>query len=719
MVGSHRPGVRLVIGSLGGRSAPILARSHMARSASRPTVPVRPAKSTDDLRARRLAAVAQVQEAVSASTEIGDFFQTLHSAICSVVEARSFAIYLPDEASGQLLPAYVSTPEPVSDTSADAPDGTRPFDDVSAVEVFRSGVARIFRRHSPAPLVRSRRDRAPRRAGPGPRILNAPILNGDRVLGVIQLQSPRATYRDRDVELVSFIARQAGTVLVVARAFDAERQERAHAEAAATIARVALAASSIDEAAPHLIDIVAQGLSAPAAALCVLTADGSALRPAAQWGPEGLDIPSRIPLPVDGAFSGSELLSGCRGSAVPLVARERLIGALIVQPGRHQLAASHDVARMADSLALAMDALSFREEERRQQQRQHELAIALAMMTEPVLVRTVDGYITYANAAALSEFGYSSGDLVGTHVRDLAVLSSGTLELEPIHRVLLREGRWRGEGLLRRQDGSEFPAQSTLSPILADDGSLRGVVAVVRNLAEELRVAEQLRQTERLAALGELVAGVAHEVNNPLTGISAFAQLLLEDPLSDEQREAVALIKRESDRAGTVIRDLLTFARKTGPRLVSVDLNALIEQTLRLRSYALRTAGIELALWLDPTLRPITGDDRQLQQVLLNLLMNAEHAMTSSATKTLTIRSANERGRVVVAITDTGCGMSPEVQKRVFEPFFTTKPEGQGTGLGLSVSYGIVRTHGGTLSVTSLEGAGATFRVAFPLERQS
>jgi len=99
--------------------------------------------------------------------------------------------------------------------------------------------------------------------------------------------------------------------------------------------------------------------------------------------------------------------------------------------------------------------------------------------------------------------------------------------------------------------------------------------------------------------------------------------------------------------------------------------------------------------------------------------MNAEHAMTTSASKTLTIRSANERSRVVVAITDTGCGMSPEVQKRVFEPFFTTKPEGQGTGLGLSVSYGIVRTHGGTLSVTSLEGAGATFRVAFPLERQS
>jgi two-component system NtrC family sensor kinase len=211
------------------------------------------------------------------------------------------------------------------------------------------------------------------------------------------------------------------------------------------------------------------------------------------------------------------------------------------------------------------------------------------------------------------------------------------------------------------------------------------------------------------------VAGVAHEVNNPLTGISAMTQLLLEDELTEEQLESLRLVKREADRAVAVIRDLLTFARKTGPRIVRVDVNALIEQTLRLRTYGLRTTGVQVDLHLAQELAPVDGDDRLIQQVLLNLVVNAEHAMTGSARRVLTIRTSNHAGRVVVEVADTGVGMRPEVQKRIFEPFFTTKPEGRGTGLGLSVSYGIVQTHGGTLTVHTAPGAGATFRISLPV----
>ncbi len=233
---------------------------------------------------------------------------------------------------------------------------------------------------------------------------------------------------------------------------------------------------------------------------------------------------------------------------------------------------------------------------------------------------------------------------------------------------------------------------------------------------EEQRVAEQLRQSERLAALGELVAGVAHEVNNPLTGISAFAQLLQEEPLSDDQLESVRLIKKEADRAVAVMRDLLTFARKTGPRLGPVNLNDIVEQTLRLRTYGLRTMGIDVQLDLDPALHRVKGDDRQLQQVLLNLVVNAEHAMMGRTERVLRIHTRNEDRNAVVEVHDTGTGMSPEVQRRVFEPFFTTKPDGRGTGLGLSVSYGIVRNLQGRLDVDSTPGIGSCFRMSVPWE---
>lgn len=154
------------------------------------------------------------------------------------------------------------------------------------------------------------------------------------------------------------------------------------------------------------------------------------------------------------------------------------------------------------------------------------------------------------------------------------------------------------------------------------------LIAAERTGRERERLlADTMHQTEKLAALGELVAGVAHELNNPLTGISTFAQLLLDETLAEEQREAVLTIKREADRAGSVIRDLLAFSRKTGPRDVMVDLNLLVQHTLRMRGYALQTAGIRVDTVLDPALPQISGDDQKLQQVLLNLVVNAEHAM--------------------------------------------------------------------------------------------
>ena len=279
----------------------------------------------------------------------------------------------------------------------------------------------------------------------------------------------------------------------------------------------------------------------------------------------------------------------------------------------------------------------------------------------------------------------------------------------------------RALGLLAVTTARAIPLPSAELDRLRRLASSVALAVDVRLLQEaDRRLAEQLRQTEKLVALGELVAGVAHEVNNPLTGISAFAELLLEEGLPDEeQMESVRLIRKEAARAGRVIRDLLVFARKSGPTHGPVDVNAVVEQTLRLRAYGLRAGGVEVQLELDHEIPLIEGDDAKLQQVVLNLVVNAEHALLRAADRRLRLRTCRRDRSIVLEVADTGEGMEPEVARRIFEPFFTTKPEGTGTGLGLSVSYGIVQAHGGDLSVESAPGVGSTFRVVLPLDRQS
>jgi two-component system, NtrC family, sensor kinase len=290
------------------------------------------------------------------------------------------------------------------------------------------------------------------------------------------------------------------------------------------------------------------------------------------------------------------------------------------------------------------------------------------------------------------------------------IRASDDLSRTPAHVVI-------AEHVHRRRDGSQFPATVALSFIRQDNGAPIGQVLSVRNLTDERRIAEQLRQSEKLAALGELVAGVAHELNNPLAGISAFAQLLLEEELNADQRESARLIKREADRAVGVIRDLLLFSRKAGPTVGPVDLNGLVQLTVRLRAYSLRSSGVEVETHLDPSLPELSGDDQKLQQVILNLIVNAEYAMRRTPTKRLVIRTSREGDTVVTEVSDTGTGMSEETLQRVFEPFFTTKPAGDGTGLGLSVSYGIVEAHGGIITVDSAPGRGTTFRIVLPVPR--
>jgi len=292
---------------------------------------------------------------------------------------------------------------------------------------------------------------------------------------------------------------------------------------------------------------------------------------------------------------------------------------------------------------------------------------------------------------------------------------SGAMTGAP-QRAQLRYTDWTGE---------TASCSVTLTP-LSEGDRIAGAICIVRDVTEEVRITEQLMQQEKLAAVGELVSGVAHELNNPLASVMAFAQLLLNERggvggvggaegIGKTTREALEAIHHEAKRAAKIVANLLTFARQHQPERATTDLNRVVEDTLELRRYSLRGAQVHVVVRLDPDMPPTMADAFQLQQVVLNLLANAEHALSSwTGERAITVATRRDGELLSISVSDTGPGIAADHLSRVFNPFFTTKPVGQGTGLGLSISDGIVREHGGRIRVESNPGKGATFVVELP-----
>jgi len=243
----------------------------------------------------------------------------------------------------------------------------------------------------------------------------------------------------------------------------------------------------------------------------------------------------------------------------------------------------------------------------------------------------------------------------------------------------------------------------------------REVLVIIRDVTEEREKLDKLYLTDRLASVGEMAAGIAHEINNPLTGVVALSQLLMEGALPDEIREDIRDIYLEGQRAADTVRNLLTFARGQGAEKRPTQINDVLEEVLRLRSYEEKVRNISVTKSLGPNLPAVMADRSQIQQAFLNIVLNAEQAMIEANGRgTLTVASRRVDGHIKVTFADNGPGIERHILKRVFDPFFTTKELGKGTGLGLSVSYGIVAAHGGQIRVRTIPGRGTTFAVELP-----
>ncbi|MGB2591512.1 MAG: PAS domain S-box protein [Candidatus Acidiferrum sp.] len=332
-----------------------------------------------------------------------------------------------------------------------------------------------------------------------------------------------------------------------------------------------------------------------------------------------------------------------------------------------------------------------------------------------ILVLDTAGLISYANRRCY-EAGYRENELIGhrlvdwveaSHQADFEAALETTANGQQVENLELQ---------VRRSDGTMGHFSISLSPMRDEQSAVNSVVVVMTDITDAVLLQAKLAHSERMATIGRLVSGVAHEVNNPLAAILGFTDLLLENPqVPPSARDDLQIILQETQRTKDIVQDLLSFARQRPVQREPVQVNSVLRQTIKLRSYDFASHGVEVTEEFDETLAPALGDAQQLQQVFLNILNNAYDAVQEAGRRGhIKIRTERGGNNVQVMVTDNGTGIVDP--QHIFDPFYTTKQPGKGTGLGLSICYGIVRAHGGEIQCwNNTENGGSTFVVRIPI----
>jgi two-component system cell cycle sensor histidine kinase/response regulator CckA len=375
------------------------------------------------------------------------------------------------------------------------------------------------------------------------------------------------------------------------------------------------------------------------------------------------------------------------------------------------------------TIRLRHTAEAVRENEEQIQFQAHLLNVAV----EAVTAADAAGRITFWNQFAERLYGWSAEEALGSNLFELMLAKTAVDQSEEIESLLRAGDSWSGELIAHRKNGEIFPVFMTVAPLRDEGGEVKGLVGVSADISKRKQLEEQLRQSQKMDAIGRLAGGIAHDFNNLLTAITGYSQIALlklhsEDPL----RKDIEEILKAGERATGLTRQLLAFSRRQVLQPRVLDLNSVV---IGMEFMLRRLIGedITLVTKLAPDLGKVMADPGQVEQVILNLVVNSRDAMPTGGT--LTIQTAdinlsedyshqNYRARpglyVMLAVSDSGCGMDELVQSRAFEPFFTTKESGKGTGLGLSTVYGIVEQSGGDIRLYSQAGQGTTFKIYLP-----
>jgi PAS domain S-box-containing protein len=366
-------------------------------------------------------------------------------------------------------------------------------------------------------------------------------------------------------------------------------------------------------------------------------------------------------------------------------------------------------------IGVARDVTERKQVEQRLEHAAQEWRATFDSITDFIFILDKDNRIRRVNMSVANMLKTTPKDMIGKLCQEVM---HGTKEPPPNcpHLLTLKTGKPATIETFNPDLGI-YLHEST-SPFCNENAEVVGSIIVARDVTIQKRIEEQLILTDRLATVGEWSSGIAHELNNPLTSIIGFSQLLLEDDITPKVKEDLNTIYSEAQRAAKIVKNLLTFARKHTPVKQICDVNIILEDALRLRDFEHRTNNIEVIKHFATDLPSIMVDQFQMQQVFLNIVVNAEFAMLEAHYKgKLNITTEVDDDFIKITFADDGPGISKENIKHIFDPFFTTKDVGKGTGLGLSICHGIVTEHGGKIYAKSENGQGATFYIELPLSK--
>jgi PAS domain S-box-containing protein len=640
--------------------------------------------ATERIRAERLRDVAfRLSEAAAVARSAAELYPTIHSIVGELMPAGNFYIAVYDPASDRIsFPYFVDEQDPT-------PAPKRPDRGLTEY-VLRTGEPLLASPEVFEELVQ--RGEVDLIGAPSIDWLGVPLKTAGRTVGalVVQTYTEGVRYGVRERDLLMLVSAHVAQVL-----------ERTRAQEQLLVTEQKL--RDIVEHSSNLFythgpDHVLTYVSPQTRQFVDCEPEEALIR----W----TEFATDNPVNRDGFESTQRAIR--TGQAQPVFELE-----LVGRKGRRIWVEVNEAPVVRDGAVVAMvGALTDITARRQAEIERSRLATAIEQAGESVILTDPDGTIEYVNPAFSRTSGFTRAEVIGTNLRFLEGGGRRPTQFQDMLGTLRQGAVWSGRAMKRRRDGSFYQVESSVAPVYNTAGEIIQFVAVERDITQEVELETQLRQAQKVEAVGKLAGGLAHDFNNLLQALLSTVQVLQASATSAERVRSLATeLEAHVRRGASLTRQLLIFARRDITRTESVDLNDVVRDASELLRRLIReNIRVETGLHAHPLL--VEADRSQLEQVLVNLVLNASEAMPSGGQLALRTGQDNDGG-AWFEVADTGVGMPEEVRDRIFEPFFTTKL-GKGTGLGLSVVHNIVRRHGGTVNVTTGEGRGSSFRVTLP-----